>query len=121
VLAQALFDNDRKTQESPGRLYSVEEYQQWADATARGMPARLAPLVELIQSPTIEMELAGASGLRHVFVPDFDVDFIHLDGPDHRPGRRGKDVTFDVLDLEPQFRPGFKMLVDGRIRTVNFL
>ena len=30
-------------------------------------------------------------------------------------------VTFDVLDLEPLFRPGFKMVVDGRIRTANFL
>ena len=45
-------------------------------------------------------------------------DLIYLDGPALTPERW---AAVDVLDMEPRFPPGFRLVVDGRYRNCDLL
>ena len=65
----------------------------------------------MINSPVIETERFGVLGFRHERVPDVAPDFVYIDGP---PLTEERATAFDALDLEPKFRSGCMLVIDGR-------
>ena len=116
VLAQALYEN------GSGHLYSIDGSEYWAQTTWELMPAHLHGVTTLTYSGVVPAEVEGEKVLRHVKVPDVSPDLIFLDGPDFDQYKFGGiPAACDPLDLEPRFKPGFRMIVDGRMENTEFL
>ena len=116
ILAQALHDN------GSGHLYSVDAVEYWARVTWDSMPPHLQKLTTSTASEIVATEVGGERVLRHASVPDVAPDFIFLDGPDFQDFKLGTlSAVCDPVDLEDRFRPGFCMVVDGRVDNTAFL
>lgn len=122
MTAQALADN--ATGGAPGHLYSLDTKPEpggvdWGQKTLDSIPAHLKQYCTLRVTPVVLSKFEGRPVWRYENVPDISPDFIYLDGPDfvHSPHK----VAVDVLDLESRFGPGFRLLVDGRIKNCMFL
>ena len=111
VLATAVRDN------GVGHLWSLEVDERWARVTQAALPEELRDVVTLVQSRA-EASDRDLPGWTHANVPDVDPDFLYLDSPPLTSERR---VAFDPIDLEPRFRPGFVMVLDGRRRNAFYL
>lgn len=118
ILAQALVDNEGEPTKSGGLLYSLEGDPYWAEVTRRSIPVHLQRVIEIWNSPLLEVEYLGTPAFRYSKVPDVTPDFVYLDGPALTPVRR---VACDILDIEDRFRPGLFLVVDGRMENTRFL
>ena len=116
AMAQALADNAAKG--SPGMLYSLDADPKWGQVTIDSMPDHLRELVDLRITPADPIDYEGTPAWRHREVPDVTPDLVYLDGPALEPGRK---VAVDVLDLEPRLPVGVRIVVDGRMRNVEFM
>ena len=112
VLAAAIHRN------RAGHLWTVEAVERWADATEAALPDQLRPLVTVVYSPARE-DNRDVPGWSHTVLPDVEPDFLYLDGPPLRPGSK-RHVAFDPLDLEPRFKRGFVMVIDGRWKNAKY-
>jgi hypothetical protein len=123
ILAQALSDNARQSSEPVGHLYSVDAVPFWAETTRELMPNHLKDLSTVTASEIVAVDCNGHRVLRHAQAPDVSPEFIYLDGPDFQDFR--DKTTFaavcDPLDYEPRIKPGFCMVIDGRVENTKFL
>lgn len=122
MIAQALADN--LAEGSQGHLYSLDATPapdgiNWGQITIDTMPETLTQFSTIKITPVILSKYEGHPVWRYKGIPDVSPDFIYLDGPakSHTPYK----VAADVLDLEPRFGPGFRLLVDGRTKNCMFL
>jgi hypothetical protein len=118
ILAQAIHDNH-----NGGHLYSVDAVPYWAETTRELMPKHLQKVSTVTASEIVGAEYNGSKVLRHAQVPDVTPDFIYLDGPDFQDftDRASRAAACDPVDLEPRLKPGFCMIVDGRMENRRFL
>ena len=105
VLAAALERNGH------GHLWTVETEEMWAHETERGLPDQLHPLVTVVHSAGEEGGVARGSS--HLVLPNLEPDFLYLDGPTLG--------SLNPVELEPRFKPGFVMVIDGRRRKARYL
>jgi hypothetical protein len=119
ILAQALYDNAREHGGPPGHLYSVDAVDYWAKTTWELMPKHTQAISTCVATDLVTVEYGGTPVLRHAEIPDVAPDFIFLDGPDFQ--EQEHKAVCDPVDLESRFRPGFCMVVDGRVENTNFL
>jgi hypothetical protein len=75
ILAQALWDNQRRSPEGGGYLYSIDADPYWAEATAKSVPTHLRKLCRIVYNPLLEVEHSGTLGFRHANVPDIALTF----------------------------------------------
>ena len=116
IQAQALADN--AAEGAPGFLYSLEADARWGEVTRNSLSPYLREHCELIVTPAIESDLDGLPVWRYRDVPEVTPDLVYLDGPALTPDRW---AAVDVLDMEPRFPPGFRLVVDGRYRNCDLL
>jgi hypothetical protein len=115
-MAQALHDN------GSGRLYSVDAAPYWAKVTFDLMPRHLQDITTCTASEMIAVEVDGRRVLRHAQIPDIAPDFIFVDGPDFQDFKLDTmNAVCDPVDLESRFKPGFCMVIDGRVENTKFL
>ncbi len=109
IFAQALADN--AAEGAPGFLHSLDADAFWGQVTIDSIPENLHAFCSVTLTDRVEDDLDGTPVWRFANVPDLIPDMIYLDGPELTPDRR---AAIDVLDLEADFPPGFRLLVDGR-------
>ena len=112
VMASALRRNRR------GRLYSIETDPRWYRATLDATSPELRDVVVITLCPLEEITVHDVPAFRHRDIPTVVPDLLYLDGPALTPERQ---VAVDPLDLEDRLRPGFTMVVDGRLENAAFL
>ncbi len=118
TIAEAMRRNGR------GRLITVDSNRHWLEEAKKGLPDELRQLVTFHYSPVEQTTHAGVPCHRYSDLPDDDLDFLYVDGPDASdvPGwGPGKPVSVDPIDMEQRFRPGFRMVVEGRLLNQVFL
>ena len=118
VIARALLDNKSESPERAGYLYSIDDQEYWAKVTRSTIPSELRDVCEVTYAPTVELDWDGHPTFRHGNLPVLIPDLIYLDGPTLRQDRK---IAVDVLDLEPNFQPGFLLIIDGRTANTEFL
>ncbi|MBT3370232.1 MAG: hypothetical protein HOA08_10480 [Rhodospirillaceae bacterium] len=109
IFAQALADN--AAEGAPGFLHSLDADAHWGQVTIDSLPEHLRLYCTVTLTERVQDELDGTPVWRFAKVPDVVADMIYLDGPALTPERR---AAIDVLDMEADFPPGFRLLVDGR-------
>ncbi len=109
IFAQALADN--AAEGAPGFLHSLDADAHWGQVTIDSIPENLHAFCSVTLTDRVEDDLDGTPVWRFADVPDLVADMIYLDGPALTPERR---AAIDVLDMEADFPPGFRLLVDGR-------
>jgi Methyltransferase domain len=112
VMASALRRN------RSGVLYSLEADPYWHRVLLETTPSGLRDRLVISLCPLDEVSVHGVLAFRHRSVPDVVPDLLYLDGPALTPERQ---VAVDPLALEDRLRPGFTMVVDGRLDNVAFL
>lgn len=122
IISQALADN--AAEGAPGHLYSLDTKPEpgetdWGQVTLDSMPEYLKSFCTLNVVPVVLGDYEGIPAWRYQGVPEIAPDFVYLDGPGlvHTKHKRAADV----LDIESHFRPGFRLLVDGRHENCQFL
>jgi len=116
IYAQALADN--AAEGSPGFLHSLDADAHWGQVTIDSMPKHLRQYCNIILTQRVEDMLGGVPVWRFALVPEVTPDMIYLDGPALTAERR---AAVDVLDMEDQFPPGFRLLVDARTFNCRLL
>ena len=113
------------------RLHVVEASPEWAQMVLERIPDHLKHYVKMNVSDA-HVQLIN-NEICHVFetLPDIIPNFIYLDGPaatqvkgNHAGltiSNRAFSISADPLFYEGALKPGFHMLVDGRIHNVHFL
>ncbi len=118
ILAHALHDNAREDPNRSGRIISLDGVADWADVTRASLPEHLTAICEIRHAEAVEEDRGDEHGFHYAELPDGNPDFLYVDGPALRPGRK---ICFDALHLQDRFPPGFTMVVDGRHDTVRYL
>ena len=122
IMAQALADNT--SEGAPGFVYSIDAKPDpgkpdWGQVTIDSMPDELKHYCKISVTPVLLVEYEGKPVWRFQCLPDISPDFIYMDGPGLAHSHH--KVAIDVLTLEPKFGPGFRLLVDGRLKNCEFL
>jgi hypothetical protein len=116
VYAQALADN--AAEGAPGFLHSLDADPHWGQVTIDSMPDQLRAFCEVTITPAVPCDYEGEKVWRFDDVPDVVPELIYLDGPALTKERR---AAVDVLDMEPTFPAGFRLIVDGRSKNCALL
>ncbi len=117
VMAAALCANGQ------GRLFTYEANSKWLVNTDNCTPEHLRRFVTLIHAPTYAIGWHGIACHRYERDPAWPIDFMYLDGPDPADidGWEGAPLAIDPILHEPKFRPGFRLIVDGRAPNAKLL
>lgn len=108
-----------------GHLYSYEANARWAEQINVDLPAHLKPFVTIMHTPVSVTEHKGEMCHVHSGLLARKIDFLFLDGPHPSdiPGwpQGVAEVAVDPLLLEPNFNDRFRMIVDARLKNLDFL
>ncbi len=117
VMAAALHANGQ------GRLFTYEANSKWLVNTYDRIPKHLHRLVLLHHAPVYATEWKGIRCHRYDKEPPWPIDFMYLDGPDPADveGWENGPLAIDPVLFEDKFRPGFRLIVDGRALNVKLL
>ena len=116
IFAQALADY--AADGAPGHIHSLDADPHWGRVTIDSMPDHLREFCDIAITPAVPCDYEGEKVWRFQDVPDVVPDLIYLDGPALTRERR---AAVDVLDMEPKFPPGCRLIVDGRSRNCALL
>ncbi len=118
VIAEALRRNGE------GHLITVDSNKQWLTATQEAMPKELRERVTFVHSGLEQVSYDGVKCHVYTNIPNEPLDFLYVDGPDPAdvPGWGQKTpMSLDPVRMEDRFRPGFRMVVEGRTLNSEFL
>ena len=120
IFAQALYDNQRDDPGRGGMIISLDGMAEWAEVTRASVPNYLAALCDIRHVGVVEEDRNQGRDLGYHYetLPDGDPNFLYVDGPALKAGRK---ICFDALHLQDRFRASFTMVVDGRHDTVHTL
>jgi hypothetical protein len=118
VIAHALFQN------GSGRHICVDASHHWLSVCREAMPSHLSPLVSFHHSTVRVIDVSGRRAHVYEQVPNCELDYLFLDGPakeDIPDWPRGKALAADPIFMQSQFRPGFRLVVEGREENAELL
>lgn len=108
-----------------GTIIAIEANKQWLNHFHSRLPEHLSSFVMTQFSELEATTYKGEPCHRYVDAPTVKPDLMYLDGPDPRdvPGwpEDGHPIAADPLYLEPSFPPGFRLIVDTRLKNCEFL
>ena len=147
VMAHALRENymehrrisPEAAESNRGTLWCVDANAVWIENTKQKIPDDLFDFIDIQHSEAEACVVNGELCHRYSELPNIVPDFLYLDGPDprdvkgrvcglgfgqevgHGKGWRRAPVSADLLLLESTLRPGFFMVIDGRVNNMHFL
>lgn len=96
------------------KIVSMESVKEWYDVAQENLPEHHSDTVEIIYGPRQKFEASIFRGYIHSNIPDYDYDFVFLDGPSFDDE---KGTTFCADALYVYQKSGKKTLLgvfDGR-------
>ena len=99
------------------KIVSMESVKEWYDIAKANLPAHHMDTVEIIYGPRKKYEISMFRGYIHSNIPDYEYDFVFLDGPNFEDD---KGTTFCADPLYVYLKSGKKSLTgvfDGRVSS----
>lgn len=99
------------------KFVSMESMQEWFDAATARLPAKYEDTVELVFGPREKYEFLMFRGYAHSNLPDYDFDFVFLDGPAYTDDR-GTSFCADILNVVERSSAGvIRGVIDTRVSS----
>ena len=78
------------------KIVSMESVQDWYEIAKANLPEHHSDIVEIIYGPRQQYDVTMFRGYIHSNIPDYDYDFVFLDGP-YFDDDKGTSFCADVL------------------------
>ena len=111
VIAKALYDN------GGGEAWSLETEPYWANNTRQMIPHILDNHYRILEVGVTDKDYGEDKALWFSEIPNCIPEFIYVDAPATDSEIQG---VANILEMEPLFKKGFFMVVDGRKQAVKF-
>jgi hypothetical protein len=100
------------------QIISMESVREWYDVAAENLPEKYRDVAQIVYGPREEFSFGMFRGLIHSNIPQYDYDFVFLDGPDYRD-HKGLSFCADVFKvMEFSKSEMINGVIDGRRSSV---
>ena len=96
------------------KIVSMESVKEWYDVAQANLPEHHSDIVEIIYGPRQKYEVSMFRGYIHSNIPDYNYDFVYLDGPKF-DDEKGTSFCADPIYLyQKSEKKVLKGVFDGR-------